>query len=91
MYWFNNHYRDFSGKPLQKDLEQFIDWAVESFPPSKDNLVGYLQKMYQKKTGKGTYTSLFDSGIMVDKANCPDAIEPKNWAGISLMDIDEVC
>ena len=91
VHWFNNHYRDFSGcKPLNNKLEEFIDWAVKNHPPQKGNFVGYLQKMYAKKSGKGTYTSLFDSGIMVDQDSCPDPIVPKSWNGITLLDIDEV-
>jgi len=90
VHWFNNHYRDFSGKPLAKELEKFIDWAMKDQPPKKDNFTGYLEKMYQKKSGKGTYTSLFDSGIMVDKNSCPEPIVPKSWTGITLLDLDEL-
>ena len=46
--------------------------------------------MYAKKTGKGTYTSIFDSGIMVDSNSCPEPIVPKSWAGITLLGLDEV-
>lgn len=91
VFWFNNHYRDFSGKPLAKELEKFIDWAIEKFPPAKGNFVGYLHKMYAKKSGRGTYISMFDSGIFVDKDSCPESIVPKSWNGITFIDLDEVC
>jgi hypothetical protein len=90
VFWFNNHYRDFSGsKPLEKKLQSFIDDIVVRTPPCKDNFVGYLQKMYLKKNGKGTYTSLFDSGILVDNSSCPEPIVPKTWDGVSFLDLDE--
>jgi hypothetical protein len=91
VHWFNHHYRDFSkNSKLQKKLTEFVKWAVENEPPSKNNLVGYLSKMIEKKEGKGTYTSIWDSGIMVDHDSCPEPIVPKSWDGILFLDLDEV-
>lgn len=91
VHWFTNHWRDFSGRPIGKTLENFIEWVLENDPPQKSNFTGYLHKMYEKKSGKGTYTSLFDSSINVDQSNCPDPIIPKgDWKQMGLMDIDEV-
>lgn len=90
VHWFTNHYRDFSkDSKLKKTLLDFQAWALENDPPSKNNLVGYLVKMLDKKNDKGTYTSLFDSGIMVDKDVCPDPVIPKSWQNITFMDLDD--
>src|SRR3990167_5133816 len=91
VHWFTNHYRDFSKDSKKK--KSFLNlkaWELENDPPSKNNLVGYLVKMLDKKNDKGTYTSLFDAGIMVDKDVCPDPVIPKSWQNITFMDLDDV-
>src|SRR3990167_4038014 len=72
VHWFTNHYRDFSkDSKLKKTLLEFQAWALENDPPSKNNLVGYLVKMLDKKNDKGTYTSLFPSFVFVFPAYLP--------------------
>lgn len=93
VYWFNNHYRDFTKNPkLQKRLSEFVAEAEQSsnVQAEEKKLVTYLSKMIQKKEGKGTFTSLWDCGIMVDIEHCPEPIVPKSWDGITFLDLDEL-
>ena len=89
VFWVNNHYRDFGtdGSAL-KLLKEFIEKA-KALPQFKGSLLGFLEKMVEKKLGKGTYKSFFEVADTVD--NCPPSILPsKDWRSIIFGDLDEL-
>eukprot|EP01095_Lingulamoeba_sp_RSL-Kostka_P015181 TRINITY_DN689_c1_g2_i1.p1 TRINITY_DN689_c1_g2~~TRINITY_DN689_c1_g2_i1.p1 ORF type:complete len:611 (+),score=170.69 TRINITY_DN689_c1_g2_i1:46-1833(+) len=86
VFWFNNHFRDFgTDNELTKSLKQFII-KIKEIPQHKDNLTNYLDKMVEKKLGKGTYKSIFESMVM---DNPPTPVLPKDW-NTSFLDLDEL-
>merc|ERR1712137_1171867 len=86
VFWFNNHFRDFgTDNELTKSLKQFII-KIKEIPQHKDNLINYLDKMVEKKLGKGTYKSIFESMVM---DNPPAPVLPKDW-NTSFLDLDEL-
>eukprot|EP00011_Vannellida_sp_DIVA3-517-6-12_P007174 CAMPEP_0114636722 /NCGR_PEP_ID=MMETSP0168-20121206/17130_1 /TAXON_ID=95228 ORGANISM="Vannella sp., Strain DIVA3 517/6/12" /NCGR_SAMPLE_ID=MMETSP0168 /ASSEMBLY_ACC=CAM_ASM_000044 /LENGTH=725 /DNA_ID=CAMNT_0001848439 /DNA_START=101 /DNA_END=2274 /DNA_ORIENTATION=- len=89
--WFNEHYKDFSanGGELTKRLQDFIVKAREA-DHSSDSLVGFLERMVEKKLSKGTYTSLFGCSIMIDKATAPETNAPRSFRGVTFWDLDEL-
>eukprot|EP01094_Clydonella_sp_ATCC50884_P029750 TRINITY_DN9432_c0_g1_i1.p1 TRINITY_DN9432_c0_g1~~TRINITY_DN9432_c0_g1_i1.p1 ORF type:complete len:1120 (-),score=371.40 TRINITY_DN9432_c0_g1_i1:107-3226(-) len=100
VHWFNHHFNDFNTKKtLLTKLREFVDKAFEQYERAKrkvkkvggekeQSAVPYLRSLIEKKSAKGTYTSMFDSTIMVH--NPPPPIIPSSWRGVTFFELDEL-